>query len=167
MTVPTPGPDTTDREIVVSRLIHAPPNLAFEAFTQVRHLSQWWGPHGFTTTTTSFAFRPGGVWEYVMHGPDGADYPNHVEWLEIIPPERIVLRHGSEADDPDAFVSTITLSEREDRHTLVTLRSLFNTRQQRDHVIEQYGAIEGAEQTLARLDGYVARMPLDVPEAGR
>ena len=42
---------TADREIVISRVISAPRELVFEAFTEVRHLSQWWGPEGFTTTT--------------------------------------------------------------------------------------------------------------------
>ena len=44
---------TADREIVISRVIDAPRDLVFEAFTQVRHLSRWWGPEGFTTTTQS------------------------------------------------------------------------------------------------------------------
>ena len=65
---------TADREIVISRVISAPPELVFEVFTEVRHLSQWWGPDGFTTTTRVFEFGIGGVWDFVMHGPDGADY---------------------------------------------------------------------------------------------
>src|SRR5215468_1188620 len=62
---------TADREIVISRVIDAPRELVFEAFTEVRHLSRWWGPDGFTTTTRSFEFRPGGEWDFVMHGRDG------------------------------------------------------------------------------------------------
>lgn len=89
-----------------------------------------------------------------MHGPDGTDYPNHVEYLEISPPERIVMRHGSSRDDPDAFVSTVTFDEL-DGDCQVTLRSVFKTREQRDHVVDRYQAIEGAEQTLSRLAGHV------------
>jgi len=69
---------TADREIVISRVISAPRELVFEAFTEVRHLSRWWGPEGFTTTTRAFEFRAGGVWDFVMHGPDGTDYQ---EWI--------------------------------------------------------------------------------------
>ena len=65
---------TADREIVISRVIDAPRELVFEAFTEVRHLSRWWGPEGFTTTTRSFEFRVGGAWDFVMHGPDRTDY---------------------------------------------------------------------------------------------
>jgi uncharacterized protein YndB with AHSA1/START domain len=72
--------------------IGAPRELAFEAFTEVRHLSRWWGPEGFTTTTRAFEFRIGGEWDCVMHGPDGTDYQEWISWTEIAPPERIALR---------------------------------------------------------------------------
>src|SRR2546430_344446 len=62
---------TTDREIVISRVIGAPRELVFEAFTEVRHLARWWGPEGFTTTTRAFEFRVGGGWDFVMDGPAG------------------------------------------------------------------------------------------------
>src|SRR6266498_3800167 len=52
---------TADREIVISRVISAPRELVFEAFTEVRHLSRWWGPEGFTTTTRAFEPRRRGV----------------------------------------------------------------------------------------------------------
>ncbi|HYY09145.1 MAG TPA: SRPBCC family protein [Actinomycetota bacterium] len=146
---------TADREIVISREIDGPRDLVFEAFTDVSHLSEWWGPDGFTTTTHAFEFRPGGVWEFTMHGPDGIDYPNRIEWLEIVPPERIVLAHGKEADDPEAFVSTVTIADIGERSEIV-LRSVFATREQRDDVVERHGAIEGGKQTLGRLAAYVA-----------
>ena len=70
-----------------------------------------------------------------------------------LPPERIVLLHGSRADDPEAFVSTITLAETAGR-TEVTLSAIFKTKEQRDRVVAQYHAIEGAEQTLGRHGGF-------------
>ena len=84
-------PGTGDREIIITRIIDAPRELVFEAFTEVRHLSQWWGPEGFGTTTRSFDFRVGGAWDFVMHGPDGTDYQEFITWTEIAPPERIAL----------------------------------------------------------------------------
>src|SRR5881409_2169368 len=78
-------PATDDREIVISRVIDAPRELVFEAFTEVRHLSRWWGPEGFTTTTRAFEFRVGGEWDFVMHGPDGTDYQEWISWTEISP----------------------------------------------------------------------------------
>lgn len=81
----------SEREIVVSRMISAPRERVFEAWTEARHLARWFGPDGFTTSTRSFEFREGGVWDFTMHGPDGTDYPNWIQWREIVPPERIRL----------------------------------------------------------------------------
>jgi len=146
--------EIASREIVVSRLVDAPPDVVFQAYSASEHLGQWWGPNGFTTTTRSFEFREGGVWDFVMHGPDGTDYDNHVVWLEVMPLSRLVLLHGERADDPEAFTSTITFEER-DRGTLVTMRALFRTAALRDRAVEQFGAVEGGEQTLGRLGGFV------------
>jgi len=98
------------REIVISRVISAPREVVFEAFTEVRHLSRWWGPEGFTTTTRAFEFRVGGEWDFVMHGPDGTDYQEWISWTEIAPPERIALLHGESRGDPDAFESVLTFA---------------------------------------------------------
>ena len=149
--------DTSDREIVVTRVIEGPRPLVFEAYTDPRHLAHWWGPNGFTTTTHAFEFRPGGVWDFVMHGPDGIDYPNWIEWREIEPPGRLVFLHGNRADDPGAFVSTVTLVERGGA-TEVTMRAVFQTKARRDEVVERYHAIEGGKQTLGRLALYVATL---------
>ena len=148
---------TSDREIVVTRVIEGPRPLVFEAYTDPRHLAHWWGPNGFTTTTRAFEFRPGGVWDFMMHGPDGTDYPNWIEWREIQAPERLVFYHGNRPDDPGAFVQTVTLIER-DGGTEVTTRAVFRTKAQRDEVVERYQAIEGGKQTLGRLAQYVATL---------
>jgi uncharacterized protein YndB with AHSA1/START domain len=146
---------TADREIVISRVISAPPELLFEAFTEVRHLAQWWGPDGFTTTTRTFEFRVGGEWEFVMHGPDGTDYPEWIRWIEIAPPERIALLHGESRGDPNAFDSILTF-EPHGAATRIDMRTVFPTRELRDRAVEKYHAIEGGEQTLGNLAAYVA-----------
>jgi uncharacterized protein YndB with AHSA1/START domain len=159
----TTGPDapaqsaTTDREIVISRVISAPRELVFEAFTEVRHLSRWWGPEGFTTTTRAFEFRVGGVWDFVMHGPDGTDYQEWISWTEIAPPERIALVHGEARDDPNAFESVLTF-EPAGAATRIEMRTVFPTEELRDEAVETYHAIEGGEQTLANLAAYVTEL---------
>src|ERR1700749_3676732 len=82
------------RSIIGTRVFDAPRDLAFSVWPDRKLRAQWWGPNGFTTTTSSFDMRPGGVWRFVMHGPDGRDYQNRVTFEEIVPPERIVYRHG-------------------------------------------------------------------------
>ena len=150
-------PATADREILISRVIDAPRELVFEAFTEVRHLSRWWGPEGFTTTTQSFEFRVGGEWAFVMHGPDGTDYPEWITWTEIAPPERITLRHGEFRDDPNAFESVLSF-ELDGAGTRIEMRTLFPTRELRDEAVEKYHAIEGGQQTLSNLAAYVAEI---------
>jgi uncharacterized protein YndB with AHSA1/START domain len=148
---------TADREIVLARVIDAPQELVFGAFTEVRHLSRWWGPEGFSTTTRSFEFRVGGVWDFVMHGPDGTDYSEWITWTGIVPPERIELLHGEFRDDPDAFESVLTF-ELDGAATRVVMRTVFLTRQLRDQAVEKYHAIEGGRQTLGNLAAYVAEI---------
>ena len=100
----------SDREIVVTRVLDAPRELAWQAMTDPRHVAQWWGPRGFTTTIGQMDVRPGGVWTHVMHGPDGTDYPNQSVFKEVVYPERIVFAHGgSRPGGPEAnFVATWT-----------------------------------------------------------
>lgn len=150
-----PAPSATaDREIVIERVIDAPRELVFEAFTEVRHLARWWGPEGFTTTTQAFEFRVGGEWVFMMHGPDGTDYPEWISWTEIVPPQRIALLHGEHREDPNAFVSVLTFAP-EGESTRVEMRTVFPTKEQRDLAVEKYHAIEGGQQTLGNLAAYV------------
>jgi len=103
--------DSDPRSIIGVRELDAPRDLVFAAFTDPKHLAQWWGPNGFTTTTHSFDFRPGGVWRFVMRGPDGRDYQNRITFEEIVPPERIVYRHGG-SDDVERCTSNRLLSSK-------------------------------------------------------
>ncbi|MEU6676603.1 SRPBCC family protein [Streptomyces sp. NPDC046925] len=145
---------TADREIVISRIIDAPQELVFEAFTEVRHLSQWWGPEKFTTTTRSFEFREGGEWVFVLHGPDGTDYPEWIRWRRIAPPERIDLLHGEYPDDPNSFETFLAFAP-DGAATRIVMRTVFATRELRDAAVEKYHAIEGGRQTLSNLAAYV------------
>ncbi|SDO69086.1 Uncharacterized conserved protein YndB, AHSA1/START domain [Nakamurella panacisegetis] len=148
---------TAEREIVVTRIISAPRELVFEAFTEVRHLSQWWGPDGFTTTTRAFEFRVGGDWDFVMHGPDGTEYQEWISWTEITPPERITLRHGESQDDPNAFESVVTFAP-DGPATRIQLHTVFPTKALRDEAVEKYHAVEGGRQTLNNLAAYVSEV---------
>ena len=144
-----------DRELVITRLFAAPRSLLFEVWTDPEHVDHWWGPTGFTLTTTVMDVRPGGVWRYVMHGPDGTDYDNEVIYTEIVEPERLVYLHGSgQENDPEQFQVTATFAQ-EGSQTKVTLRMVFASAEMRDKVVREYGAVEGANQTLDRLAEYL------------
>src|SRR6202163_4789528 len=150
-------PPTADREILISRVISAPRELVFEAFTEVRRLSRWWGPEGFPTTTRAFEFRVGGEWDFVMHGPDGTDYQERISWTEIAPPERIALLHGEYRGNPSAFESVLTFA-RDGAATRIEMRAVFPTKELRDEAVEKYHAIEGGQQTLSNLAAYITEI---------
>lgn len=97
---------TKNPEIEYKRLFDVPRERVFEAFADQKQLALWWGPKSFTNTISRFEFRPGGRWEMVMHGPDGKDYPNEAEFVEVAP-ARVVFRHFK----PD-FQLTMLFGER-------------------------------------------------------
>jgi uncharacterized protein YndB with AHSA1/START domain len=147
------------RSIIGTRVFDAPRDLVFSAWTNPRHLAQWWGPNGFTTTTHSFEFRPGGVWRFVMHGPDGRDYQNRITFDEIMPPERIVYRHsGGDDVEPVQFTQTVTFEDLGNGQTRMTWHGKFPSAEERAHVIREYGADKGLVQTMARLADYAASL---------
>ena len=135
---------TVDREFVHSRLIDAPRERVFRAFSDPAHLARWWGPKGFTSTFHEFDLRPGGAWRFVMHGPDGANYPNESVFVEVVAPERVVLEHIS----GHHFQMTITFSA-QGAKTVVGWRQVFDTAAERQRIAEF--VIEANEQNLDRL----------------
>lgn len=146
--------DASNRTLVMTRTFHAARELVFKAWTERNHVDHWWGPTGFRNETLQMDVRPGGQWRYIMHGPDGVDYPNRVVYHEVVAPERLVYSHSSDIDnDPDAFQVTVTFSQQGDQ-TVLTMHFVFTTAAQRQAVV-QYGAVEGGQQTLGRLAAYL------------
>lgn len=101
--VSSPRDDATFRS---HRVMPVPPERVFEAFARPELLARWWGPAGFTNTFEVFEFRPGGRWKFVMHGPDGVNYPNESVFLELEPASRLVIQHLSQPH----FVLTVALT---------------------------------------------------------
>jgi uncharacterized protein YndB with AHSA1/START domain len=141
----------SDREITALRAFEAPRDLVFEAWTNPNHLPRWWGPRGFTVTVAEIDVRPGGVWRFVMHGPDGRDYENEIVFVEIARPERLVLDHVS----GPPFRMTVTFAEWAGK-TTVAVRMRFASADLRARVAKEFGAVEGLAQNLEKLGEYVA-----------
>jgi uncharacterized protein YndB with AHSA1/START domain len=152
--------DNVDREIFVSRDFDAPRELLWEAMTNPKHVVNWWGPRGFTTTIETMDFRVGGDWKHVMHGPDGTEYPNHSVFKEIVKPEKIVysLGGGKKGGREVQFVSTWTFEDLEKNKTRLSIRMIFSKVDDRDFVVREHKAIEGGKQTLERLGEYVRKL---------
>ncbi len=151
--------ESDPRAIIATRVFDAPRELVFAAWSDPAHLAHWWGPNGFTTTTSSFDMRPGGVWRFVMHGPDGRDFQNRITYEEVVSPLRIVYRHGGGEDvEPVQFKTTVTFEEVAGARgkTRITMRMDFPSAAERERVIREYGADKGLAQTLARVAEYMS-----------
>jgi uncharacterized protein YndB with AHSA1/START domain len=145
--------DTSDRAITATRIFDAPRELVFEAWTDPKHIAHWWGPNGFTNTIHSMDVRPGGAWEFIMHGPDGTDYKNRIVYREVVRPERLVYDHVS----GPLFHATVTFEAQGDK-TRLTVEMLFESAELRNKVAEEFGAVEGLNQTLGRLGTHLPKV---------
>ena len=143
----------TDREVIHTRLIDAPRERVFDAFADAEGITNWWGPNGFRTTTYEKDVRADGVWRFTMHGPDGTDYPNFVRYTEVVRPERLAWEHGVSEDTPPHFTSVVTLTE-QDGKTRLEMRSRFPSPEALE-LVKKFGAVEGGQQTLDRLEEYL------------
>jgi uncharacterized protein YndB with AHSA1/START domain len=157
-----------DGDFVVVREFAAPRELVFQAWTDPKHLAQWWGPHGFRNTC-ELDPRPGGKYRIVMHGPPEhpGDFPMFGVYQEVVPPERIVYtvdhsenpeawhdavnpnRDKSKARDALDGVHTVTFDDLGGK-TRVTIRVRFASVAIRDAMLK-LGMNEGWSQSLERL----------------
>jgi uncharacterized protein YndB with AHSA1/START domain len=111
-----------DREIVSARSFDAARADVFSAFSDPERLKQWWGPNGFSSEFQEFELKPGGLWRLSMRGPDGAEYRMTKQFVEVVAPERIVLRHEQAMH---SFTMSMLFDESGGR-TLLTWRMLFD-----------------------------------------
>jgi len=133
-----------------SREIPASPDAVFTAFQDPERLARWWGPDGFTNTFHTFEFRPGGAWLFTMHGPNGTDYPNESQFLEIVPDSMIRIKHVN----LPPFELSISLTPN-GRGTLVSWVGVF---EDREFAAKSRQFLETVnEQNLDRLTREVAR----------
>jgi uncharacterized protein YndB with AHSA1/START domain len=126
------------------RHIPALPESIFAAITDPERLAKWWGPSGFSNTFKQFQFKPGGNWSFVMHGPDGINYPNDSEFVDIIPNEKVVIRHHSQPN----FTLTIMITGSAEGSMIQWIQEFDNEEVARNiaHIVEP-----GNEQNLDRL----------------
>ncbi|MCD1260961.1 SRPBCC family protein [Paenibacillus athensensis] len=147
-------PTARENELIAVREYPVPRELVYEAWTTPELLARWWGPQGFRNTFHECEMRPGGTWRYTMHGPDGTDYPNLSEFVELRPLECVVLDHlvGHQ------FRVTATLQTVEGG-TQVIFSQHFKLKKAFEQA-KPY-CIEGNEQNLDRLGELLAELAAD------
>jgi uncharacterized protein YndB with AHSA1/START domain len=98
----------SEQELVIERLIDAPVERVFKAWTDARQLQQWWGPRGFTAPVSEVDARPGGKLRIVMRGPDGTNYPMSGTFREVEANRRLVFVSVAEDGAGDALLEAFT-----------------------------------------------------------
>lgn len=151
-----PAADAADgRTLATRRLLDASPERVYQAFSQPGQLARWWGPAGFSNQFEVFDFQPGGEWRFVMRSADGQTYANHNVFDELVPAQRVVLRHVP----PPHFTLTITLQAR-GAQTLLTWQQAFETADEARRLAVV--ALPANEQNLDRLQRVLAGVAPDV-----
>lgn len=145
------------KELIVTRKLAAPRELVFKAWTDARHLPQWWGPEGFMITTREIDIRVGGAWRFIMHGPDGTDYNNKIAYREIVEPSLIAYSLG---DDESEHAQVQVTFEQQENFTLLTMRMTFPSAEALQQSVEEFRAVEGAQSTLNRLQQQLPKITL-------
>lgn len=155
----TPAP-TSDRELVLTRLIDAPREKLYRAWTEPALLQQWFAPLPYKTPVAQLDVRPGGASHIVMRAPDGNEMPNHGVYLEVVPNERLVFTDAfTKAWEPSAkpFMTVILTFENEGGKTRYTARVRHWTVADRE-THEKMGFQQGWGQCTDQLATLAARM---------
>lgn len=159
--------DVKDNKLSITRVMNAPRQLVWEAWTDPKHIIHWWGPVGFTNSVIQFDFKEGGIWRFTMHGPDGRDYPNKIQFLKIESPKHIAYRHVEDTETEAVhFFVTVDFIEEGDK-TQITMQMICDTPEELQFLESEYGAIGGAVDTMDRLRAHLKVMsfnsPVDLP----
>ena len=135
-----------DCQIVSSRIVNAPVETVFKAWTDPQHLERWWGPAGFTNTFKEFDLRPGGKWSFIMHGPDKGNYANECVFISINKPNLIAWYRVSKP----LFKVVASFESVEPVRTKVIFKMLFDSAEECNKL--KGFAPEKNEENLDRLE---------------
>ncbi|MBB6324824.1 uncharacterized protein YndB with AHSA1/START domain [Algoriphagus iocasae] len=141
---------TKNREMHMFRVLNVPIDLVWEVWSKPEHISQWWGPSGFTNTIKTMEFKAEGDWIFIMHGPDGKNYPNHSIFKEIIPFKKIVFEHFN-----PHFITTVLFEAKGDK-TEMDWTVVLDSEEILQAVIKNHNALEGLKQNGEKLQNYLS-----------
>lgn len=150
-----PAVTGADREIVISRVFDAPRELVWQAWTDPKHIMQWWGPQGFHNESCATDLHVGGNFRLEMRAPDGNVYPCIGTFREIVKHDRIVYEgeaaegHPCGAGIPPRATVTVSFAEL-DGKTRLTLHTRFASTERKQAAAEARFII-GWNEALDRL----------------
>jgi uncharacterized protein YndB with AHSA1/START domain len=168
-----PPERSVERDFVITRLLDAPRDLVFKAFTDPQRMMHWWSPQGYTLVASRMDLRPGGSYHYGMKAPDGDTTWGKFIYREIVAPERLVfvncfsdeagniIRHPLSPTWPLELLSTITF-EAQESGTLLTIHwsALPSATEEESQTFHagHAGMQHGWSGTLDRLAAYLAEI---------
>lgn len=148
-----------NNKVTYKRYFEVSADLLFEVWSQGEHLTEWWGPDGFTLTINSLDFSNGGIWDFVMHGPDGHNYKNKIQFIEIKKPFSITYKHiGDGEGDEDVDFQSRIVFEGAGEGTHLIMEQIFSSKAELERVNAKYGAIEGGKQHIGNLATYLDKI---------
>ena len=133
-------------------MLNFPLEKVYVACSNLQHVQNWWGPKGFTNTFHKFDFEEGGQWSFIMHGPDGKNYPNECTFLIIVPNEMIILNH----DSKPFFQLVLGFTKINEHSTNILFKQVFLTAKECENI--KVFAKEKNEENLDRLELELQRM---------
>ena len=142
--------DTSGWDQRTSILLDAQVELVWEVWTKPEHIKHWWGHNGFTNTIEKMQVEAGGEWIFIMHGPDGKNYPNKTIFREVVKHRKIVHEHF----DPN-FIAIIEFESQGDK-TLLNWYKLYETKELFERVEKHHKSNEGFKQTVEKLEKYLS-----------
>lgn len=142
--------------LIHTRILDAPRELVWEVWTDPEHIKEWWGPNDFSLTTKSMNVAPGKTWNFIMHGM-GRDWDNKIEYLEVKKPSLICYKHSGERSEDYNFTVSISFEDVEGK-TLLTMKSIFKSKEIIEELNRKVNAIEGGKQTLNRLENHLKKL---------
>jgi uncharacterized protein YndB with AHSA1/START domain len=131
----SPDPQTTEHELVMTRVFDAPRNLVFKAWTEPDRIKQWWGPRGFTTLSCEMDQRPGGAWRVRSRSPEGKEYTSQGVFRELVEPERLVFTYAwvdAKGKPGHETLVTVTFAEQSGKTVLTFHQGVFASITSRD-----------------------------------
>ncbi|MPZ53511.1 MAG: ATPase [Acidimicrobiia bacterium] len=144
------------RELIIERLVSAPRERVWVAWTEPEHIARWWGPFAWTTTVHEMEVRPGGRWRYTLAPDDGMG--DTVRGLavydQVDAPTRLtyVDHFADSAWEPvtGSAVNTTVGLDGNNGTTKVTITTRFSRPEDLARA-EQMGLVEGLGEALVRL----------------
>jgi len=147
-----------EKKIIIERILNAPRELVFKAYTEPEHIKKWWGPRELTTTIDKMEVKPGSVWRFIQHDARGNEFAFNGVYKEIIVPEKIVSTFEFEGTPGQVLVQIVSFENLKGK-TKLTTTSLYESLKDLEGMLGS-GMEKGSTESMERLSELLVSMML-------